>query len=266
MKGWRLRLHEIIFEAETPAGRAFDVVLLWTILLNVGVIMLESVPSLQAEYAPIFTALEWLFTGLFAVEYALRLVAVRKPLLYATSFFGVVDLLAILPTFLGFAFPGWHSLRIIRILRLLRVFRVLKLAGFTTASATIAAALRASRPKITVFLVAVLALVTLMGTVMYLVEGAQSGFTSIPRSVYWAVVTVTTVGYGDLAPETVLGQIIASAMMITGYAIIAVPTGIVGAELARGSDSASTRSCDDCGAEGHRADADYCYRCGAPFA
>lgn len=263
MKGWRLRLHEIIFEAETPAGKAFDVILLWTILLNVGVIMLESVPSMQAEHAALFGALEWGFTGIFTVEYLLRLWTVRKPLLYATSFFGLVDLLAILPTFIGLVFPGLHSLRIIRILRLLRVFRVLKLGGFTRAASTIAQALQASRPKITVFLLAVLALVTIMGTVMYLVEGPDSGFTSIPRSMYWAIVTVTTVGYGDLAPETVLGQIIASAMMITGYAIIAVPTGIVGAELARSQTSTtSTKACDDCGAEGHRNDAAHCYRCG----
>ena len=266
MKGWRLRLHEIIFEAETPEGRAFDVVLLWVILLNVGVIMLESVPSLQADHAEAFVYLEWGFTGIFTIEYVLRLLTVRRPAFYATSFFGLVDLLAILPTFLGFLFPGLHSLRIIRIVRLLRVFRVLKLGGFTKASSTITAALRASRPKITVFLVAVLALVTVMGTVMYLVEGPQSGFTSIPRSMYWAIVTVTTVGYGDLAPETVVGQIIASAMMIMGYAIIAVPTGIVGAELARNSGHDSTRACDDCGAEGHRGDASFCYRCGAPFA
>ncbi len=266
MKGWRLRLHEIIFEAETPAGRSFDVVLLWVILLNVGVVMIESVPSLQTRYAEAFMHIEWGFTGVFAVEYLLRLWTVRRPLLYATSFFGLVDLLAILPTFLGFLFPGLHSVRIIRIVRLLRVFRVLKLAGFTKASSTITAALRASRPKITVFLFAVLALVTIVGTVMYLVEGPQSGFSSIPRSVYWAIVTVTTVGYGDLAPQTVVGQIIASAMMITGYAIIAVPTGIVGAELARSGGHDSTRACDDCGAEGHRDDADFCYRCGAPFA
>jgi len=267
MKGWRLRLHEIIFEAETPAGKAFDVLLLWTILHNVGVIMLESVPSMQAEHANLFTALEWAFTGVFTLEYLTRLWTVRKPLLYATSFFGLVDLLAILPTFVGLAFPGLHSLRIIRIIRLLRVFRVLKLGGFTQAASTIAQALRSSRPKITVFLMAVLALVTIMGTVMYLVEGPASGFTSIPRSVYWAIVTVTTVGYGDLAPETVLGQIIASAMMITGYAIIAVPTGIVGAELARSQpNSTSTKACDDCGAEGHRDDASHCYRCGAPVA
>jgi voltage-gated potassium channel len=263
MKGWRLLLHEIIFEAETPAGKLFDVVLLWTILLNVAVIMLESVPHLQVQHQAVFNGLEWLFTGIFTLEYMLRLWTVRRPLLYATSFFGLVDLLAILPTFIGLLFPGLQSLRIIRILRLLRVFRVLKLGGFTQASSTIVEALRASRPKITVFLVAVLALVTIMGTIMYLLEGPESGFTSIPRSVYWAIVTVTTVGYGDLAPSSVLGQIIASLMMITGYAIIAVPTGIVGAEWVRNSNSETTKACDDCGAEGHRNEAGFCFRCGA---
>lgn len=266
MNGLRLRLHEIIFEAETPEGRAFDVVLLWAILLNVGVILLESVAALQGRFDGLFTALEWGFTGLFTLEYALRLWTVRRPLLYATSFLGIVDLFAIVPTFIGLFIPGWQSLRVIRILRLLRVFRILKLTGFTDASDAISHALRASRPKIMVFLFAVLALVTIVGTLMYLVEGEASGFTSIPRSVYWAIVTVTTVGYGDLAPSTVLGQIIASVMMITGYAIIAVPTGIVGAELARGSTRRSTRACDACGAEGHRDDAGFCYRCGAPFA
>ena len=264
MNGWRLRWHEIIFEAETPAGRRFDVVLLWAILLNVALVMLETVPSLREEYSTAFGWLEWGFTGLFTVEYLARLATVRRPVLYATSFFGLVDLAAILPTFLGLLIPGSQSLRVIRILRLLRVFRVLKLGGFLSASSTIAAALRASRAKITVFLTAVLALVTIVGTIMYLVEGPESEFTSIPKSIYWAIVTVTTVGYGDIAPSSVLGQILASAMMVIGYAIIAVPTGIVGIELARGS-SPSTRACDDCGAEGHREDAGYCYRCGAPF-
>jgi voltage-gated potassium channel len=266
VKGWRLRWHEIIFEAETPAGRRFDVVLLWAILLNVALVMLETVPSLQEGYGTVFHWLEWGFTGLFTLEYLMRLATVRRPLLYATSFFGLVDLAAIVPTFLGLLIPGSHSLRVIRILRLLRVFRVLKLGGFLQASSTIAAALRASRAKITVFLTAVLALVTIVGTVMYLVEGPESEFTSIPKSIYWAIVTVTTVGYGDIAPASVLGQILASAMMVIGYAIIAVPTGIVGMELARGSSpDSSTRACDDCGTEGHRADASYCYRCGAPF-
>lgn len=264
MSSWRLRWHQIIFEAETPAGKRFDVVLLWAILLNVAVVMLETVPSLSDRYADLFKWIEWGFTALFTLEYMARLLTVRRPVLYATSFFGLVDLAAIVPTFLGLILPGSESLRVIRVLRLLRVFRVLKLGGFLQASTTISTALRASRAKITVFLTAVLALVTIVGTIMYLVEGPESGFTSIPLSIYWAIVTVTTVGYGDIAPESVLGQILASAMMVIGYAIIAVPTGIVGLELARGNAPEDTTiACDDCGAEGHRPDAVHCYRCGA---
>ena len=230
---WRGRLHTIIFEADTPAGKRFDIALLWAILLSVGTVLVESVESVRAVYGDGLRATEFIFTGLFTLEYALRLLAAKRPLKYALSFYGVVDLLSILPTFVEVLLPGAASLRVVRMLRLLRVFRVLKLVGFLREAQILKDALWASRRKIVVFLSAVLVLVTLLGTLVYIVEDAEAGFTSIPTSIYWAIVTLTTVGYGDIAPQTVLGQMLASLMMILGYAIIAVPTGIVGAELAK---------------------------------
>jgi len=269
MKSWRDTLHEVIFEADTPAGKAFDVGLLWLILLSVLTVLLESVPELQSQYQVYFYYAEWVFTCLFTLEYALRLMAVRKPVRYATSFFGIVDLLAILPTFIGLLIPGSASLRVVRILRLLRMFRVLKLAGFLEEAKALKSALRSTKKRILVFLSAVLALVTIIGTLMYLIEDGQSGFTSIPRSIYWAIVTVTTVGYGDIAPATVLGQMLASVMMIIGYAIIAVPTGILGIAMVKGNDNSqnnippiSTQSCPTCGGDGHDVGAKYCKHCG----
>lgn len=265
---WRGRWHEVIFEAETPAGRRFDVALLIAILLSVLTVLLESVPSLSARYHVAFAIAEWGFTGLFTLEYLARLAVVRRPGRYALSFFGLVDLLSVLPSFIGLVLPGSSSLRVIRILRLLRVFRVLKLVGFLTEARILLTALRAGRRKIMVFLFAVLTLVTILGTLMYIVEDANAGFKSIPMSIYWAIVTVTTVGYGDIAPQSVLGQFLASLIMITGYAIIAVPTGIVGAELVRASRSAdiSTEACPACGRDGHDRDAEHCKYCGAPLA
>ncbi|MBO73865.1 MAG: ion transporter [Flavobacteriales bacterium] len=265
MKGSRERLHEIIFEADTPAGKRFDVLLLWLIVASVITVMAETVPDWHNRYIGTFVALEWLFTALFTIEYLVRLLVVKQPLRYATSFFGVVDLLAILPTFVGLLVPGSGSLRIIRILRLLRAFRVLKLVGFIEEARGLQTALRASRRRIIVFLSVVLALVTILGTLMYLVEDGQSGFSSIPKSIYWAIVTVTTVGYGDIAPQTIVGQLIASCMMIIGYAIIAVPTGMIGVEMIRkGAVSAnvSTQACPACGRDGHDPDADHCKYCG----
>jgi voltage-gated potassium channel len=260
---WRQRLHTVIFEADTPAGKWFDVALLWAIVLSVAVVFAESVNSVRDSYGPALRAVEFAFTGLFTVEYVLRLLAVRRPLKYVFSFYGLVDLLSILPTFVELLLPGAASLRVVRMLRLLRVFRVLKLVGFLREAQILTNALVASRRKITVFLSAVLVLVTLLGTLVYMVEDAEAGFTSIPRSIYWAIVTVTTVGYGDIAPQTVPGQIIASLMMILGYAVLAVPTGIVGAELARSTRvSTNTQACPSCAAEGHDDDADFCKRCG----
>lgn len=259
---WRERLHEVIFEADTPAGRAFDLALIWAILLSIAVIMLDSVPEIGAQWRPWLDAAEWGFTGLFTVEYALRLLSVRRPLAYARSFFGVVDLAAVLPTYLALLFPGGQYFLAVRVLRLIRVFRVLKLANYLDAAGVLMRALRASRPKITVFLVAVIALVVMAGALLYVVEGAAAGFTSIPVSVYWAIVTVTTVGYGDIAPVTPLGQFLAALLMITGYGVIAVPTGVVTAELTRASRPVSTQACPACAAQGHDVDAKHCKFCG----
>lgn len=262
--GLRARLHEIVFESNTPAGRAFDVGLLWAIFISVTAVMLDSVAHIRAEYGPVLRAVEWCFTVLFTVEYLLRLYAVRYPLRYATSFFGLVDLLAILPTYLSVLIPGTHTLLVVRVLRLLRVFRVLKLVNFLGEAEVLLTALRSSRPKITVFLGAVLSTVVIMGAVMYLVEGEASGFDSIPRGMYWAIVTMTTVGFGDITPRTVAGQFIASVLMILGYGIIAVPTGIVSVELAAATRRAAIhpQACPGCGAEGHDPDAVFCKRCG----
>lgn len=260
---WRARLHTVIFEADTTAGKRFDVALLWAILLSVGAVLVESVASVRDTYGAELRTLEFVFTGLFTVEYILRLLAVKRPLKYAFSFYGLVDLLSILPTFVEVLLPGAASLRVVRMLRLLRVFRVLKLVGFLREAQILKDALWSSRRKIVVFLSAVMVLVTLLGTVVYIIEDAAAGFTSIPRSIYWAIVTVTTVGYGDIAPQTVLGQMIASLMMILGYAILAVPTGIVGAEIARSTRVASnTQACPGCGTEGHDDDARFCKHCG----
>lgn len=267
MTGLRSHLHEIIFEADTPAGKRFDVLLLWAILASVLTVLLESVPELSARYAQAFFIAEWGFTAVFTAEYILRLVVVRKPLRYAFSFYGLVDLLSILPSFLGLMLPQSASLRIVRILRLLRVFRIFKLVGFIKEGAVLRKAFKAGQRKILVFLLAVLTLVTIMGTVMYILEDEAAGFTSIPRSIYWAIVTVTTVGYGDIAPVTVGGQVLASVIMILGYAIIAVPTGIIGAEWMRHGMNqpvhTNTQSCPDCGKEGHADDAVHCKHCGA---
>jgi voltage-gated potassium channel len=260
---WRARLHEVIFEADTPAGRAFDVCLLVAILVSVIAVMLESVAGIRREYGGVLRAVEWTLTIVFTIEYALRLVAVDRPWRYARSFFGLVDLLAVVPTYLALLLPAAQSLMVIRAIRLLRVFRILKLAHFLGEAQQLVQALRASRRKITVFLGGVVTSVVIMGALMYLVEGEEHGFTSIPTSMYWAVVTMTTVGYGDVAPKTPLGQFLAAALMILGYAIIAVPTGIVSVELAKTGRAVSRQACPACGAEGHDVDATHCKYCGA---
>jgi voltage-gated potassium channel len=263
---WRERLRIIIFEADTPAGKAFDVALLIAIVLSVTAVMLESVSRTRARYGAALDAWEWAFTLLFTVEYVLRLVSVPKPTHYARSFFGVVDLLAILPTYVSVLIPGAESMLVIRGLRLMRIFRVFKLGQFLGEASLLRRALAASRHKITIFLGMIVILVVILGAAMYLIEGEENGFTSIPLSVYWAIVTMTTVGYGDLAPQTVAGKLLASIVMIAGYAIIAVPTGIVTAEIlesANPSKPVTTRCCPDCMSEGHDADAQHCKDCGA---
>jgi voltage-gated potassium channel len=261
---FRSRLETVIFEADTPLGKLFDIVLLWTIVLSILLVMLESVPSIRAQHGALLRDLEWFFTGLFTLEYIARLYSAKHLLRYATSFFGVVDLLAIIPGYLSLLIAGSQYLLAIRALRLLRIFRILKLSRYLGEASVLSSALRASRYKITVFLLTVMTLVVIMGSVMHLVEGPQNGFTSIPISIYWAIVTLTTVGYGDISPKTPLGQMISSALMIVGYGIIAVPTGIVTAELSRFNRPVMKR-CEGCGHETHDPDAAFCKRCGTPL-
>jgi len=258
----RHRLHEIIFEADTPTGKLFDVVLILSIIISVIVVMLDSVAALNIQYGKFFLFLEWFFTILFTIEYVLRLSCIGRPAKYAKSFYGVVDLLSILPSYLSLFISGGKYLLVIRILRLLRIFRVLKLVQYVGESNYLQRALWASRRKIAVFLLSVFLLMIIFGSVMYIVEGAENGFTSIPRSIYWAVVTMTTVGYGDISPQTSLGQGIASLIMILGYGIIAIPTGIVTAELTF-KQNISTQACPECSAEGHDLNAKHCKFCGA---
>jgi voltage-gated potassium channel len=261
---WRPRLREIIFEADTPAGRAFDVALLWAIVASVLAVMLESVVTVRELWGPWLRGFEWFITALFTVEYALRLICVSRPLAYARSFFGIVDLLAILPSYVSLLLPGSQSLVVIRGLRLLRIFRVLKLAHYLGEANVLATALRASTAKVTVFLGTMVVLVVILGALMYLIEGEEGGFTSIPRATYWAIVTMTTVGYGDIAPQTVPGQILAAVAMLMGYSIIAVPTGIVSAELAQVTRRpVTTRVCPSCFSEGHMPTARFCRDCAA---
>lgn len=261
--GWRFRLHEIIFEADTPGGKLFDVALLAAILGSVATVMLDSVAAVQARYGAWLLGLEWGFTALFTIEYAARLASVRYPSRYATSFFGVVDLLAIVPTYLSLFLPGSQALLVVRVLRVVRVFRVLKLGHYLAGAEELAQALRNSRAKIVVFLATVVSIAVVMGALLYLIEGEESGFTSIPRGVYWAIVTMTTVGYGDIYPETVSGRLAAALLMIAGYAIIAVPTGIVSVAIAqRARHPVSTQACLACSAEGHDVDAEFCKYCG----
>ena len=260
---WRQILFEIIFEADTPAGKWFDIVLIILILLSVMTVMLDSVSAIRAEYGALLYTAEWFFTILFTVEYVFRLLCVQRPIRYAVSFFGVVDLLAILPTYMSLLFFGSRYLVVVRVLRVLRIFRVLKLGHHTKEAAVLKKALYASRRKILVFLFVVLTLVVIIGSLIYVIEGEQHGFTSIPRSVYWAIVTLTTVGYGDISPNTPAGQFLAAIVMILGYSIIAVPTGIVTVELSRAHAKESSRqACPGCSAEGHDSDAQYCKFCG----
>jgi voltage-gated potassium channel len=259
----RAYLYRVIFEAETRAGKAFDIVLIASILFSVAIVMLDSVAAFRKAHSDLLTTLEWVFTILFTFEYLLRLVVIKRPGQYAFSFFGVVDVLAVLPTYVSLVLPGGHYLLAIRALRLLRIFRVLKLAKYLREANELLDALRASRRKIAVFMFTVLTIVVICGSFMYVIEGGENGFTSIPRSVYWAVVTLTTVGYGDISPHTEFGQTVAAIIMILGYGIIAIPTGIVTAELTNpGFARRSGQACTSCGNTHHPANAHFCHACG----
>jgi voltage-gated potassium channel len=257
------QIQEIIFETRTKAGKAFDVALIAVIIFSVIVVILESIEPIKEEYGKLLYELEWFFTIIFLIEYFLRLYCFKSRLKYALSFYGIIDLLACLPSFISLFFPGAQSLIVIRSLRLLRIFRVFKLATYFDEAVVIGEALKSARNKIFVFLFAVFIIVIISGTTMYLVEGTESGFTSIPAGMYWAVVTLTTVGYGDIVPTTQLGKFLASLLMINGYAIIAVPTGIVTSEFTRSQmGKIAKKSCKSCGAEGHQKDARFCLHCG----
>ena len=260
---WRDTLYKIIFEADTPLGKAFDIVLVFSIVLSVLVVVLDSVASIHAQWSGLLSGLEWLFTIIFTVEYIARLISVHKVTGYIFSFMGIVDLLSTLPSYIGLLISGSTYTMALRLLRLLRIFRILKLGYYLEEGAVMAHALAASRRKLLVFLLAILLLVVILGTLMFVVEGPENGYINIPESIYWAIVTLTTVGYGDIAPKTPLGQAIASLVMILGYAIIAVPTGIVTVELARSKVKQNVNiACPRCMLEGHAQDARYCRRCG----
>lgn len=271
---WKNKLHEIIYEADTPMGKLFDIILFIIIIFSIILIMLESVKSIDADYHRILLTLEWVVTIFFTIEYIARIVCIKKPKSYIFSFYGIVDFLSTIPLYLSYIFAGSQVLLAVRTFRLLRVFRILKLVQFLGEASQLKKALKASRAKITVFLFAVLIASVMLGTLMYIVEGDEAGFTSIPTSIYWTIVTLTTVGYGDIAPITPQGQLIATIIMLLGYGIIAVPTGIVTAEFGKSTGSTNqesgkkyvhlnTQSCPTCGKEGHRDDASHCYNCGA---
>lgn len=263
-KNLRTRLFEWMFEADTRVGKIFDVSLLIAILLSVITVLAESVPVWRVNYKSLFFTLEWSFTIIFTIEYFLRIYAAQNRFRYIFSFFGIIDLLAILPAYISIFLFGAHSLLIIRAFRLLRVFRVLKVSRYSSASATLVQGLKNSKEKIGVFLFSVFTVVLLVGTLIYLIEGEAHGFTSIPKSIYWAVVTITTVGYGDITPQTALGQLFSGILMIMGYAIIAVPTGIISVEMARSvRKTESTQVCPSCMKEGHQTDAIHCKHCGS---
>lgn len=263
-KHWRIRLHEVIYESNTTAGRAFDIGLLIAIITSIAVVMLDSVNTYKAKYGHTFFLLELVFSALFTIEYVLRLISIKKPMRYVLSPLGIIDLLALIPSYLGLVLTGASSLLAFRALRLLRVFRIFKLAHFLTEMRFLTTALRGSVRKISIFMFTVLTLAIILGSVMYLVEEGEHGFSNIPESIYWAIVTITTVGYGDISPVTPLGRFVASLVMLLGYAIIAVPTGIVTTEmmLASRHKGDNAEACSNCGREGHDEDARFCKYCG----
>jgi voltage-gated potassium channel len=262
MNEFKEKLYEIIFEADTRTGKFFDVLLLFVILFSVVLVMLESVPSIAIKHLQTLHILEWIITAIFTLEYIIRIIIVRRPFRYIFSFYGIIDLLSVIPTYLSLLIVGSHSLVVIRMLRLVRIFRILKLTRYTAAGRSLGRAMWASREKISVFIFLVVILVVIIGTVMYMIEGVTHGFTSIPRSIYWAIVTLTTVGYGDISPETPIGQFLASIVMLLGYAIIAVPTGIVTSELIKSTTKQNTQVCQNCLCESHDEDAVFCKKCG----
>ena len=261
---WRSKVFKIIYHSDTTAGKWFDIILIVFILLSVLTIILDSVMELHLEYGNIFYILEWFFTIVFTLEYILRLISIKSPVRYMFSFFGIVDILSIIPTYLSLFFVGTQQLLVIRILRILRVFRILKLVQYTQQAQILTKAVKNSRHKIFVFFLFIITVLVIFGSLMYLIEGPINGFTSIPHGIYWAVVTLTTVGYGDIAPHTVLGRFVASFIMITGYSIIAVPTGIFAAELNKESkrNRKLSRLCKTCNLKGHTENALFCRRCG----
>ena len=262
---WKAKLHRIIYEADSREGKIFDLIIIVAILFSILLVMLESVKELDSRYHTFFNISEWVITILFTIEYILRVVSVKKPKSYIFSFYGVIDFLSTIPKYLSLFIGGAHALVALRALRLLRIFRILKLVRFVGATNNLGKALKASRFKIFVFISAVLIICVIIGTLMYLIEGDPSGFTSIPRSIYWSIVTLTTVGYGDIAPQTALGQLLASLVMILGYGIIAIPTGIVGAEMAKEMGQnidLNTNACPSCSEGNHKDGSKYCYKCG----
>lgn len=261
-KSRRDQLYEIIFEADTREGKIFDIALLIVILISILLVLLESVPAINENYSVLLKVLEWAITLIFTVEYIVRIRVVKKPFKYIFSFYGIIDFLSVLPTYLSLIFVGSQSLVVIRVIRLLRVFRILKLNRYISAGQSLGKALWISREKIFVFLFFILNIVIIVGTLMYLIEGPEHGFNSIPQSIYWAIVTMTTVGYGDISPMTALGQFLASIVMISGYAIIAVPTGIVTAGIIRKSNRTNTQVCENCMHGDHEDDAGFCKKCG----
>lgn len=264
-KDWKERLHEIIYEADTKEGKLFDIVLLVAIIASIVLVMLESVESIDIKYHDWLNIGEWIITILFSFEYILRIISIKKPLGYIFSFYGIIDLLSTIPKYLSFVIVGSHHLVALRALRLLRVFRILKLTRYIGASNKLITALKASRTKIAVFLFFVVILCVILGTIMYIIEGEENGFTNIPKSIYWAIVTLTTVGFGDITPQTPFGQLVASVIMILGYAIIAIPTGIVSSEMTKNNHEldTNTQSCTHCSAENHKGNAEFCYSCGS---
>lgn len=264
MQQWREKIHDVIFEADTRTGKVFDVLLLIFIMASLLVVMLDSVVSIHEKYTTTLWVLEWFFTLVFSIEYILRIVSVRNPMKYIFSFYGIIDFISTIPSYLSLVIPGGGSVfKVFRVLRFLRLFKVFKLGRFTTESKMLGQALKESREKIIVFLVAVLCMAMIIGSIMYVVEGKENGFTSIPRSIYWAIVTLTTVGFGDISPVTPLGQFLASIIMILGYGIIAVPTGMVTAGVVKKSLTfTNTKHCSNCSKEGHADDAKFCKYCG----
>ncbi|MCA1805290.1 MAG: ion transporter [Xanthomonadaceae bacterium] len=261
--GWRQSCFSVIFGYDTAEGRIFDVVLILAILISVVVALVDSIPAINARYGSSFYVIEWGFTLAFTIEYAVRLMVVREPTRYARSFYGVIDLMALLPTYLSLLLPGAQYMAVLRVLRILRIFEVLHLRRYTRASSVLLDSLQNSWRKILVFLLAMLSIITIFGALIFLVEGPEHGFTSIPISMYWALVSVSTVGYGEIVPATPIGRLVASVLILIGYGIIAVPTGIYTAELATSlRHRRDGRSCENCGLTGHDAEAAHCSRCG----